>query len=164
MSSQDDDDNTRVALTFIGLIVAAVVVGTITFAVLSAGSHTASDAPQAVEVVIEEVDIAPVGEALVKVYYEIGQADLSADGQAQLAKVVEVAAAQPTLIVLVSGFHDASGNAAQNAELAKQRALGVRQVLLSAGVGEERVKLRKPESTLGDGQAAEARRVELRVQ
>ncbi|MEC5397184.1 OmpA family protein [Uliginosibacterium sp. H1] len=163
MSSQDDDDNTRVALTFIGLIVAAVVVGVLTFAVMGLGSRPSAEAPE-VELVIEEVDIAPVGEALVKVYYEIGQADLSGDAQAQLAKVVEAAAAQPTLIVLVSGFHDASGNAAQNAELAKQRALGVRQALLSAGVGVERVKLRKPESTLGDGQAAEARRVELRVQ
>lgn len=163
MSSQDDDDNTRVALTFIGLIVAAVVVGVLTFAVMGLGSRPSAEAPE-VELVIEEVDIAPVGDALVKVYYEIGQADLSGDAQAQLAKVVEAAAAQPTLIVLVSGFHDASGNAAQNAELAKQRALGVRQALLSAGVGVERVKLRKPESTLGDGQAAEARRVELRVQ
>ena len=166
MSSQDDDDNTRVALTFIGLVVAAVVVGVLTFGVLNTGSHTRDDATVVSETVEEAdvVEIAPVGEALLKLYFDVGQADLSAASQAELARVVEAAAAQPAMIVLVSGFHDATGNAAQNAELAKQRATGVKQALVAAGLAPERVKLRKPETALGGGDAAEARRVELRVQ
>ena len=66
--------------------------------------------------------------------------------------------------MLLSGFHDASGDPARNAELAKQRALSVKDALVAAGVAQERIKLRKPESTLGNGSAEEGRRVEIRIQ
>ena len=47
---------------------------------------------------------------------------------------------------------------------AKQRALSVRDALVAGGVAMERVKMRKPESTVGTGSAEEGRRVEIRVQ
>lgn len=64
-------------------------------------------------------------------------------------------------LAVISGYHDASGDPAQNAELAKQRALAVRAVLVAQGVAEDKVELRKPEQTLASGPAEEARRVEV---
>src|SRR5574338_554296 len=67
-------------------------------------------------------------------------------------------------IVLLSGFHDETGDAAMNAELAKIRAKSVKQALVAAGVPAEKVLIRKPAVTLGSGSPEEARRVEIRVQ
>ena len=77
---------------------------------------------------------------------------------------MEALATNSNAIVLLSGFHDQSGDPAHNAELAKQRALSVRDALVAGGVVMERVKMRKPESTVGTGSAEEGRRVEIRVQ
>jgi outer membrane protein OmpA-like peptidoglycan-associated protein len=66
--------------------------------------------------------------------------------------------------VLISGFHDASGDPAQNAELAKNRALAVRHALEANGVAPDRLVMSKPAVTTGGGDPKEARRVELRVQ
>ena len=63
----------------------------------------------------------------------------------------------------VSGFHDETGSPEQNAELAKQRALAVRDALVAAGVAEASVELKKPEVMMA-GSNAEARRVEVSVQ
>ena len=62
---------------------------------------------------------------------------------------------------LVSGYHDTTGDAALNEELAKQRAVAVRVVLVRIGVPEDKVELKKPEVTTGSGGNAEARRVEV---
>ncbi|RXL85671.1 hypothetical protein EO238_31315, partial [Citrobacter sp. AAK_AS5] len=47
-------------------------------------------------------------------------------------------------VVLAKGVIDATGNAAQNAELAKQRAMAVRDKLVALGVAEGQVELQKP--------------------
>ncbi|MCY1562671.1 hypothetical protein D9M68_1001080 [compost metagenome] len=64
---------------------------------------------------------------------------------------------------MLSGFHDATGDPAFNAELAKQRAIVVRDALVGAGVAEARMELKKPEQTTGTGNNAEARRVEVMI-
>ena len=60
-------------------------------------------------------------------------------------------------------FHDASGTPGVNAEIAKARAKAVREALTAAGIEPARIALRKPDVTLGDGSAPEARRVEIRL-
>ena len=50
-----------------------------------------------------------------------------------------------------------------NAEIAKQRALNVRDALVAAGIDASRIDTEKPALTTGSGDAAEARRVEVRV-
>ena len=50
------------------------------------------------------------------------------------------------------------------AEATKARAEAVRHALVAGGVAPERVKLRKPETTVGSGSPEEGRRVEVRVQ
>ena len=42
--------------------------------------------------------------------------------------------------------------------------MAVRDALVAGGVAAERVKFRKPESTVGEGSPEEGRRVEIRVQ
>ena len=64
----------------------------------------------------------------------------------------------------ISGFHDATGDLAQNQELAKQRAMNVRDSVKTAGIAEERLDLKKPEQMQGAGSNAQARRVEVKVQ
>ena len=126
-------------------------------------SPVASSAPFAA-VTEADSDIVAVGEPLDKIYFALGKSELPANAGDAVAKAVATLAAKPQGIVLLSGFHDLSGDPARNAELARERAQAVRAALQAAGVAGERIKLRKPESTLGGGTAEEARRVEIRVQ
>jgi K(+)-stimulated pyrophosphate-energized sodium pump len=96
-----------------------------------------------------------------KFYFDSGKAELPAASADSIAKLA--AAGKSGGKTLISGFHDASGDPAQNAELAKQRAIAVRDALKAAGVPEDRIELKKPEQ-VNAGDAAEARRVEVSVQ
>lgn len=99
-----------------------------------------------------------------KLYFESGSAALPAEAATAVAAAQAALATAPAGAKLVlSGFHDASGDPAKNAALAKERAKAVRAALVAAGLDASRVALRKPESTTGDGKAEEARRVELRL-
>ena len=98
--------------------------------------------------------------SVTRLYFEVGQADVPADAAAALAPYV-VAAKDKHRTIAISGFHDTSGDAAANEELAKKRAFAVRDLLVSAGVPSERIELRKPAFTAGDGDPREARRVEV---
>jgi K(+)-stimulated pyrophosphate-energized sodium pump len=64
---------------------------------------------------------------------------------------------------VVSGYVDATGNAAQNAEIAKQRALGVAAQLKALGVPDDRIELQKP-ADIQAGNGPMARRVEVSLQ
>ena len=96
-------------------------------------------------------------------YFASGKAALPADASKELAKVIKAAGADPKLFVVVSGFHDSTGDAQTNAKLARARAEAVRNALLAKGLAAERVVLRKPEVTTGTGPRREARRVEMRA-
>jgi K(+)-stimulated pyrophosphate-energized sodium pump len=106
----------------------------------------------------------PVAVEVVKLYFDTGKADLPADTAKSLEPVVAKAKANAGAKVVISGFHDATGSIDQNRELAKQRAIAVRDSLKGAGVAEDRVELKKPEQTQGTGDDKEARRVEIKVQ
>ncbi|MFT3820100.1 MAG: OmpA family protein [Rubrivivax sp.] len=125
----------------------------------------AAGAPAAVAVEVTEVLIeGPLaGDLIATLYFEYGQAALPADAAAALDAAKAAAAGAPGRKLVLSGFHDASGDPAKNAELAKERAKAVRAALHAAGVEPGRVGLRKPESTTGDGTDKEARRVEVRL-
>ena len=57
------------------------------------------------------------------------------------------------------------GDPVKNAELAKQRALAVRDALKAAGIAEDKIELQKPtDITAGSTSAAEGRRVEVSLQ
>jgi K(+)-stimulated pyrophosphate-energized sodium pump len=99
---------------------------------------------------------------VVKFYFATAKADVAAGGAEALKDVVAGVAAGKRAVV--SGFHDETGNAASNAELAKQRAMNVRDALKAAGVAEDKIELKKPEVLVGGSNPAEARRVDVSLQ
>lgn len=99
---------------------------------------------------------------VVKFYFASASAEVPAGSSAALADIVK--AAQGGGRVLVSGYHDATGDPEKNAELAKQRASAVSAALKMAGVPDDKVELAKPAQTLAGGPPAEARRVEVKLQ
>lgn len=129
----------------------------------AAAAPSAAPAPSTAPAPVAPAAPAPAA-AIAKVYFASGQKDLPADAAAALAPVVDAAKAGADRRLAISGFHDRTGNPEVNAELAKQRALAVRDALVAAGVAESRIELRKPEQTEGDGSDREARRVEVSVQ
>lgn len=167
MSDQGDNETQGVVFGVLAFVVGGVIALVIGLAVWASGASSAPAEPTAVvvEVEVEEADIVPVGDALAKVYFTVGSAVLASEDRVIILRTVEALAARAGEgVVLLSGFHDASGDATVNAGLARQRALAVREALVAGGVPVERIKLRKPESTLGTGTAEEGRRVEVRVQ
>ena len=97
----------------------------------------------------------------VKFYFATGKADVAPGAQEALKDVLVAALGGKK--VVVSGYHDSTGNAQANEELSKQRAFAVRTVLLGFGVPDKQIELRKPSDTEA-GSGAEARRVEVFVE
>lgn len=170
MSSSDDDSQQRFALGFLFALIALVisaVVGTVVVkrvgasgAAKPAATAVASSAPAAAAVVaVADEASVRVENGVVKFYFATAKADLAAGANDALADVVKGVAEGKKAVV--SGFHDATGDAALNAELAKQRAFAVRDALKALGVAEDKIELKKPEETTASGSNAEARRVEV---
>ena len=95
------------------------------------------------------------------IHFESASATLPADAQKAIATVVEALKAAEGRRVLLAGYHDPNGHIDFNRDLAKRRALGVRDALIAQGIPAQRIILRKPEQTTGSGNNAEARRVEI---
>lgn len=108
-----------------------------------------------------ESDKAPEGTLVSRVYFPTGSAALDDNGRATVEKAARTLSAGLAARIALSGYVDASGSAAVNAELAKQRAKAVRDALLAAGVPADAVELRKPQQITAEGGADEARRVEI---
>ena len=164
-SSSDDDSQQRFALGLVFVLIALVVASVVGTVVVKRGmggakAHAVAAAPAAPAVAVADDSASVrVEDGVVKFYFATGKADLAAGANEALADIVKgVAAGQKAV---VSGFHDATGDAAQNAELAKNRALAVRDALQALGVAEGSIELKKPEATQGSGSNAEARRVEV---
>lgn len=155
MLSQDDD-STGVALGVVFGVIALVIGLVIGLGIYK--TRSASAPAQAVAVAADGASVV-VENGVVKFYFASGKADLAAGANEALADVVKGVAEGK--MAVVSGFHDATGDAALNAELAKQRALAVRDALKGLGVAEDKIELKKPEETTATGSNAEARRVEV---
>ncbi|WP_310390300.1 OmpA family protein [Roseateles sp.] len=168
MASNNQDDNERIALWLVGLVIAVLLVSISSY-VLIKQRHRAAPvsalAPAVAAMADPDLYDAPLsGELLATVRFGFAEATLPVEAAPDLARAMEaLMMAAPTRKIVIAGFHDASGDAAKNAELAKQRAIATRSVLSAAGVDAGRMLLRKPESTLADGTADEARRVEIRL-
>ena len=169
MSSSDDDSQQRFALGFLFALIAlviSVVVGTVVVKRVGASGAAAQPAPAVAADAAAPAAVAMADEAsvrvedgVVKFFFASGKAELAAGANEALADVVKGVAEGKKAVV--SGFHDATGDAALNAELAKQRAFAVRDALKALGVAEDKIELKKPEETTASGSNAEARRVEV---
>jgi len=102
----------------------------------------------------------PASDVLAKVLFDTGRKNLGTDANAAIARVVDALKKNAALTVDVSGFADRTGNPEQNLQLAKERALAVRDALQGAGIGGNRINLKKPEFAIG-GAEADARRVDV---
>ncbi len=152
--SDANDDAQNVALGVIAAVVALVIAGVLTLSISRSGPPKAP----------AQAAAAPAAAAAPRVYFEVDSDALPGDAAELLARVAEEARAKPGAAVLISGFHDASGDPEHNADLAKRRAQAVRHALEANGVAPAQLVLDKPQQTLGGGDAREARRVELRIQ
>ncbi|WP_066254949.1 OmpA family protein [Hydrogenophaga flava] len=128
----------------------------------AAASAPASAAPEAAAPAAASDDASVVVEnGVVKFYFASGKSDLAPGAVEALADAIAAGKAGQKLVI--SGFHDSTGDPAKNAELAKQRALAVRDALKAAGVADSGIELKKPETATGSGNNAEARRVEVMI-
>jgi outer membrane protein OmpA-like peptidoglycan-associated protein len=171
--SDQNDDTQNYALMVLAGIVALVLAGVIGLAIstrpglkkpaATAAAVPAATPPAAAVPSLPATAPVVVSEAAERLYFDVGSDTLPADAMGVLAKVADAARANGGVSVLISGFHDASGDPAKNADLAKRRAQAVRHALEANGVAPERLVMSKPELTAGGADPREARRVELRV-
>lgn len=179
MFSQGDDGQQRVALFLVFGLVAIVVASVLVFGANQRGAAARyAAAPDAAAPAMAEAAVGPaasgaavaasdaasiqVEQGTVKFYFASGKAELATGASEALLDVVK--GAQAGRKVAISGFHDATGNAAQNTDLARQRALAVRDTLMAAGLQESQIELNKPEQIAGAGSDAQARRVDISLQ
>ena len=134
------------------------MIGTVVYQRVLKAPAAASGAVVPAVLIVEEA-LVRVDNGVVKFYFATGKADVAMGGNVALADVVRGVTNGKR--ARISGFHDATGDAAVNAELAKQRALAVQATLLTLGVDQNMIELSKPEQTLAGGSNAEARRVEV---
>ncbi|MFC3107029.1 sodium-translocating pyrophosphatase [Undibacterium arcticum] len=99
--------------------------------------------------------------APVKLYFDLATSEAPPGAADQLKPLIAAAKATPGTKLVLSGFHDPSGDAAANAEIAKTRALNVKAMLILNGITEDAIVMEKPQVTTGTGDNAQARRVEV---
>jgi outer membrane protein OmpA-like peptidoglycan-associated protein len=95
-----------------------------------------------------------------KVYFATDSKDLDDEAKKVITTVQEALKKDPTKL-FITGFTDKTGDENFNAELAKNRAIAVKDALVAAGVKEEGIELRKPEFITGAQNDQEARRVDI---
>lgn len=98
-------------------------------------------------------------------YFGVGSAILQGEQAKGLDQLVATLTANPKQTATISGYHSASGELAANQELAKSRAVNVRNAMVAAGIAEGRVSLLKPVQAEANlvGEDPAARRVEVNV-
>jgi outer membrane protein OmpA-like peptidoglycan-associated protein len=155
---QDDDS---LGLTLVTLLVSALILFCVGASLALGISSVQHGRASAVDVPNQGQ---PRGEPLARIYFESGSAILPDEAGGALQTVKELALAGPAAHILISGFHDPSGDPEQNAQLAKQRAETTRDALIEEGIASERIILRKPQVIPGTQDMQEARRVDIHVQ
>lgn len=105
------------------------------------------------------------GTPVLKVFFDTGKYAVNPAFKDFAADVVTRVGEKADTKVVVQGFSDPSGNAAANEELSKNRAKAVRDALLALDIADDRIELRKPNSTVPEGGSyEEMRRVEVTVE
>ena len=176
MFSQDDEStNVGLGVVFgVIFLVVSMVIGIAVFqknksakaakaaavAVVPAAAVVAAAPAAMAAVASADAASVKVENGIVKFYFAPGKVALAQDVAKALTDIL--AAAKTGKKVGISGYVDPSGDAAKNAELAKQRAFAVRDLLTSSGVPANQIVLVRPNDIkAGATSAAEGRRVEV---
>jgi flagellar motor protein MotB len=156
-----EDEGTRIGVWTTLAVVFVVIVGLLGGVILR--QMHAKQAGGAASAAVSFIDAPLEGDVVGAVYFPLGKSALPDGAEPMVLRIAQALQGAEKGRLVLSGFHDASGSAEVNAEVAKQRAIALRRALLAEGVPADRIALRKPEVTLGDGEPIEARRVEARL-
>jgi K(+)-stimulated pyrophosphate-energized sodium pump len=128
----------------------------------AAAAPAAPAAPIVAEVAAVAVPVVVVVGVPNRVHFNTGADDISAAGKRILDGYAKALKSNPDAKVELSGFADPTGDTVKNLELAKARAMTVRDALVADGIAPERVSLVKPTDVIvGQGNDADARRVDI---
>ncbi|MFT4068528.1 cytochrome c oxidase subunit II [Paraburkholderia sp.] len=127
----------------------------------ASGAAAAGSAPEAASAPAASGNEAASATLPASIYFDTGKSTLPADAKAVVDAAAAYAKSHPDAKFTLSGFTDATGSADLNAKLAKDRAEAVRDALKAAGVAEDHIILKKPETITGGTDAKEARRVQI---
>jgi predicted flap endonuclease-1-like 5' DNA nuclease len=115
--------------------------------------------PTGAGILAETID----GRPALNVYFDLDKREV-AELTAESAALKAWLEANPQARLSVSGYVDPRGDAAYNAELAKNRAENVKTALEAAGLPGDRIDLDKPADIVGEGSTfSEERKVTVRV-
>lgn len=97
--------------------------------------------------------------------FAVGPSTPPTDTSKGLEPLIAALNANPMATITVSGYHSASGDLAQNQELAKQHAFAVRDAVEAGCIAEDRVVMQKPQSAEANmpGEDPKSWRVEVAV-
>jgi membrane fusion protein (multidrug efflux system) len=98
--------------------------------------------------------------ATVSVHFAVRKTALDAEATRILKGLVPAMKAGVNPID-ITGFIDRTGNHATNVDLAKRRAIVVRDALLAEGLPADRLRVQPPQEEVGSGSDRDARRVEI---
>jgi outer membrane protein OmpA-like peptidoglycan-associated protein len=126
------------------------------------GSDTVIDNQITVSMAEAAAEVSPPEAA--KLYFATGKSALPSDSSNTLAPIITWINDHPEAKAIISGYHDARGNKERNEKLAKTRAQSTYDALITAGVSADKIEMRKPSETEGDGNLDEARRVEITIE
>jgi outer membrane protein OmpA-like peptidoglycan-associated protein len=100
------------------------------------------------------------------VYFDVGSSVLGADGYRELGWFVDKMRPYPEAQILVQGFADTTGKAAENQKLSEARARAVAQALVAQGIAESRLVVQGfgTESPAAANTSAAGRRKNRRVE
>lgn len=156
---QQDSKRKAPARTLV-MAVALAVAGLVAFGA-SMLERTSTPSPQAASAPAAPAPAEP--NPVEKIYFDAATAALPARASEALARIADAARASGAS-VLVSSFHDNTGDRERNLELAARRTQAVAHALEANGVAPDRVVIVKPVLTPAPGDEREARRVEIRMQ
>jgi outer membrane protein OmpA-like peptidoglycan-associated protein len=96
--------------------------------------------------VAQDLMLAPIEKGqtirLNNLFFDTGRSDLRSESRSELNRVVELMKGNPTLTISIEGHTDSVGEDAANLVLSEQRAKAVKDFLISAGIGADRLKSR----------------------
>jgi outer membrane protein OmpA-like peptidoglycan-associated protein len=158
MNNQQDELH-KYALMLVAMVVALVVAGVVGLGI----AKSQRQGPAPVMMAQATGATGPVFGEPVNVHFEPGSASLSPQATEVLGQVALLARSNAGSTVLISGFHDASGDMARNAEAAQARMLAVQHALEAEGVSSGSMQLSKPLPAHGAGHSR-GERVEVILQ
>jgi outer membrane protein OmpA-like peptidoglycan-associated protein len=100
----------------------------------------------------------------VSLYFDVNKTMPPSDAAAKLDGLINYGRANQNAKIAISGYADKTGDPEKNAQLAKERALAVKNQLISAGMPEDRIMMQRPKEITADkADDRESRRVDVYV-